>query len=135
MIDIKEADVGFGYIELTLYSRNELNKYGYLDIGYLFPSESDILFSLIPEYSKMDSNKIVYIRDIVVYKRRQGYGSILLDYLTQKAIKEEYLYIIGWLSNEAKDRFSELETFYKKNGFSVYFTEAKDQGIIIKNIS
>lgn len=95
------------------------------------------LFEMIPDYGSFDKNKILYILDIETYNRRKSYGTLLLQYLVDKAKEEKFEYIMGWLSSAIGLTFDTYKAFYEKNDFEVYQNtkrESLELGIVLKRI-
>lgn len=69
-------------------------------------------------------------------EKNKGYGSTLLSYFIEQARKQEIEVIGGWLSYAPpyRDHHKDLERFYKRFLFDVYFLPEGDEGVIIKRI-
>lgn len=72
----------------------------------------------------------IHIDDIMVEDEEIGNGTILMLYFLAYCKTTKAEYISGWLSSRDTDHFDRLEYYYKKNGFTVEFTEDKKSGSI-----
>lgn len=82
----------------------------------------------------VDSSNMVTVDNIECKEKNNGYGSALLSYFIDQAQKRQIKIIGGWLSSVDKDMHDELERFYKRLQFDVYFLPEGDEGVIIRKI-
>ena len=84
----------------------------------------------------IDPHNMTTISDIQCSEKNKGYGSAMLTYFIKQARKQGIKVIGGWLSPVLPDRehHKELERFYKRLQFDVYFLPEGKEGVIIRRI-
>lgn len=84
----------------------------------------------------INSSDMVTVCDIQCSEKNNGYGSTLLSFFIEQARMQGIKIIGGWLSYALPDRdhHKELERFYKRLQFDVYFLPEGDEGVIIRRI-
>lgn len=84
----------------------------------------------------IDSSNMVTVCDIQCSEKNNGYGSTLLSYFIERAWEQQIEIVGGWLSSTLPDgeHHEELERFYKRLKFDVYFLPDKNEGVIIRKI-
>lgn len=76
----------------------------------------------------------IWIDDIFAEDEDCGNGTLLLEYLFEKAKNMGIRELRGELAATDAHKFDKLEHFYKKNGFEVWLTEDRKHGGISKII-
>lgn len=84
----------------------------------------------------IDSSNMTTVGSINSSERNNGYGSTLLSYFTERAREQQIEIVGGWLSSAPPygEHHEELERFYKRLQFDVYFLPDKNEGVIIRRI-
>lgn len=84
----------------------------------------------------VDSSNMVTVDEIQCKEKNNGYGSTLLSYFIERAREQQIEIVGGWLSSVSPDgeHHEELERFYKRLQFDVYFLPDKNEGVIIRTI-
>ncbi|WP_320888831.1 hypothetical protein [Bacteroides sp.] len=84
----------------------------------------------------IDSSNMVTVCNIQCSEKNNGYGSTLLSYFIERAQKQQIEIVGGWLSSTPPDgeHHEELERFYRRLQFDVYFLPEGNEGVIIRKI-
>lgn len=82
----------------------------------------------------VDSSNMVTVDVIQCKEKNNGYGSTLLSYFIERAREQQIEIVGGWLSYVNQEHHEELERFYKRLQFDVYFLPDSNEGVIIRKI-
>ena len=84
----------------------------------------------------INSSDMVTVCEIQCSEKNNGYGSTLLSYFIERAREQHIGIVAGWLSPVLPDRdhHKDLERFYKRLQFDVYFLPEGNEGVIIRKI-
>lgn len=82
----------------------------------------------------INSSDMVAVCDIQCSEKNNGYGSTLLSYFIERAWEQQIGIVAGWLSPVDREHHEELERFYKRLQFDVYFLPNSNEGVIIRKI-
>jgi N-acetylglutamate synthase-like GNAT family acetyltransferase len=104
---------------VTIFDQDE--KFGLFFIELKVIHKKGIVLNRIRLSANYISNEMIELGDIEVFGENEGrgYGSVLLQSLTNFAIENSIKTISGWISYADKDHFDKLDYFYKKHGFKV----------------